>query len=112
MNPVIIVIATQLLFTSSDVIGRHLMTTAGFTPQAIFSWWFVVYFLIRNIAMFGQLYVFSKIELGHTMALFGAVSIIFANGLGYLFFREVLSLHAYIGVTLAIMAFLILTFRV
>lgn len=111
MNPIYVVILTQLLFTSSDVIGRHLMTTTGFSPQSFFSVTFLAYFLIRNVAMFGQLYVFSKIELGHTMALFGAVSIIFANGLGYLFFREVLSLQAYVGVTLAILAFVFLAFR-
>lgn len=111
MNPVLIVIFTQLLFTSSDVIGRYLMSTTGFTTQSFLSWPFLVYFLIRNLAMFGQLYVFSKIELGHTMALFGAVSIILANGLGFLFFREVLTLPAYVGVTLAILAFVFLALR-
>jgi len=111
MNPILVVVLTQLLFTTSDVVGRYLMTTVGFTSQAFFSGWFLSYFLIRNIAMFGQLYVFSKIELGSTMALFGAVSIILANGLGYLFFREVLSTQAYVGIILAILAFAFLAFR-
>ena len=111
MNPVFLIVITQILFTSSDIIGRYLMSTSGFSAQSFFSGWFLLYFLLRNIAMFGQLYVFSKIELGHTMALFGAVSIILANGLGYLFFREVLSTQVYIGVILAIIAFVILSMK-
>ena len=46
--------------------------------------------------MFGQLYVFSVIELGKTMALFGATSIVLANVLGFLVLKETLSLEAYI----------------
>lgn len=111
MNPILIVVIVQLMFSTSDVIGRHMMTTTGFTAQSWLSGWFLLYFLIRNVAMFGQLYVFSKIELGHTMALFGAFSIIVANGLGFLFFREVLSTQAYIGVVLAILAFVILALK-
>jgi hypothetical protein len=41
--------------------------------------------------MFGQLYVFTAIDLGKTMALFGAFSIILANSLGFLVLKEVLS---------------------
>lgn len=111
MNPVIVIVLTQILFTASDVVGRHIMTTTGFTPASFFSGWFLFYFLIRNLAMFGQLYVFSKIELGHTMALFGAVSIILANGIGFLFLKESLSLPVYVGVTLAVLAFVVLAFR-
>jgi multidrug transporter EmrE-like cation transporter len=88
-----------------------MMTTTGFTPQSFFSGWFLLYFFIRNIAMFGQLYVFSKIELGHTMALFGVVSIVVANGLGLLFLKEVLTPQAYVGVLLAILAFVVLALR-
>jgi multidrug transporter EmrE-like cation transporter len=88
-----------------------MMTTTGFTPQSFFSGWFLLYFFIRNIAMFGQLYVFSKIELGHTMALFGVVSIVVANGLGFLFLKEVLTPQAYVGVLLAILAFVVLALR-
>lgn len=112
MNPVLVIVVVQTMFTLSDVIARHLMTTTGFTAQSFTSWWFLLLILLRNIGMFGQLYVFSKIELGHTMALFGAVSIILANGLGYLFFREVLSVQAYIGVVIATLAFVVLSLRV
>jgi len=72
------------------------------------SGWFLAYFSIRMIAMFGQLYVFTSIELGKTMALFGAISILLANLLGFLVLKEVLSPGAYVGVTLAIIAFLVL----
>lgn len=111
MNPVLIIVVVQTMFTISDVIGRHLMLSSGFTAQSFTSGWFLLFVLLRNVAMFGQLYVFSKIELGHTMAIFGAVSIILANGLGYLFFREVLSTQAYVGVIIAILAFVILALR-
>jgi multidrug transporter EmrE-like cation transporter len=112
MNPIFIIIIAQLLFTVSDLIGRHFMSTSGFTLKSFLSLWFLGYFLIRNIAMFGQLYVFSRIELGHTMALFGAISIVLANVLGFLFLKEVLSPVVYIGVVLAIVAFLVLAVRV
>ena len=111
MNPVVVVVIVQLLFTISDLIGRYLMITSGFSIKSFLSFSFLGYFLIRNMAMIGQLYVFSKIELGHTMALFGATSIVLANLLGFLFLKEVLSPTAYIGIALAIIAFLILAVR-
>ena len=61
--------------------------------------------------MFGQLYVFSQIQLGYTMALFGATSIILANVLGFLFLKEVLSPLGYVGVMLAVLGFLVLAAR-
>jgi hypothetical protein len=66
------------------------MTKYGFKPAAFFSVWFGLYFLLRTVAMFGQLYIFTTIELGKTMALFGAVSIILSNLLGFLILKEVL----------------------
>jgi multidrug transporter EmrE-like cation transporter len=108
MNPIIIIIGAQLLFTASDLIGRYLMVTTGFTAASFLSPYFIVYVAIRNIAMIGQLYAFSQLQLGATMALFGAVSIVLANVLGLLFLKETLPLLAYIGVVLAIVAFLIL----
>ncbi len=59
--------------------------------------------------MFGQLYIFTTIELGKTITLFNALSIILANLLGFLVLKEVLSPLEYIGVTLVILSFLILT---
>ncbi len=84
------------------------MSKQGFVLVTFLSGWFLVYFSIRIIAMFGQLYVFTAIELGKTMALFGAISIILSNLLGFLVLKEVLSTSVYIGITFAIIAFMVL----
>lgn len=109
--PLIIIIISQLLFTVSDLLARFYMLKQGFALTTFLSGWFLVYFLIRTGAMFGQLYVFTAIELGKTMALFGAASILLANILGFLVLKEVLSPVTYIGITLAIIAFVFLALR-
>jgi uncharacterized membrane protein len=106
--PVIVIIGTQILFTTSDLLARAYMPKQGFALATFLSGWFLAYFSIRFIAMFGQLYVFATVELGKTMALFGAASILLANVLGFLVLKEVLSPGAYIGVTLAVIAFILL----
>lgn len=58
--------------------------------------------------MFGQLYIFTNTELGKTMALFGAISIILSNLLGFFILKEILPVGVYVGVSLAVVAFLIL----
>ena len=107
-RPIIIIIFTQLLFTSSDLLARFYMPKHGFVFATFLSWWFLIYFGIRIIAMFGQLYVFTTIELWKTMALFWASSIILANLLWFFVLKEYLSPWAYIGIMLAILAFVIL----
>jgi multidrug transporter EmrE-like cation transporter len=111
LKPVIVIVATQLLFTAGDLIARFNMRSGEYSLKVFLSGWFLAYFIIRQAAMFGQLYVFAKIPLGKTMALFGAVSIVLANVLGLLLLKEVLSLPAYIGVALAVAAFLVLALR-
>ncbi len=110
-SPLAIIVLTQILFTIGDLMARANMKQYGFTVAAFLTWWFVIYFLIRQVAMFGQLYIFSSIDLGKTMALFGATSIVLSNVLGILLLKELLSVQGYAGVTLAIMAFLVLAFR-
>jgi len=105
---ILIIVLTQLLFTGSDLLARYNMPKVGFKPAAFYTFWFAVYFLIRTLAMFGQLYIFTTTELGKTMALFGAVSIVLSNLLGFLILKEVLPVGVYIGVSLAVIAFLIL----
>jgi hypothetical protein len=105
---IIVIIITQLLFTGSDLIARYNMPKLGFKAAAFFSTWFAIYLIIRTVAMFGQLYIFTTIELGKTMALFGAVSIILSNLLGLLILKEVLPVGVYVGVSFAVIAFLIL----
>jgi uncharacterized membrane protein len=107
---VLIIVGTQILFSTSDLLARIYMPKHGFVLASFISGWFLAYFFLRTLAMFGQLYVFTSLELGKTMALFGAVSILIANILGVLVLQEVLSPSAYIGVSLAILAFIILAF--
>ena len=83
-SPVAIIVATQLLFTTGDLIARANMRHHSFCLSTFLSGWFLLYFLIRQVAMFGQLYVFSALQLGKTMALFGATSIVVVNALGIL----------------------------
>ena len=78
-SPAFLIIGSQLLFSISDVIGARAMKTQGFTPAAFLTWWFLLYTLIRQIAVFGQLYIYSSMELGRSVALFGAGSIIIGN---------------------------------
>lgn len=109
MNKALLVlVGTQALFTGSDLLARLHMRTGGFHLQTFLAPWFLAYFLLRQAAMFGQLYVFSSVELGKTMALFGATSIVLSNLLGILLLREVLPVPAYVGVALAALAFLVL----
>ena len=103
-----ILIGSQLLFTTSDVMARMHMSRNGFHVTTFLSLWFLIYVLLRTAATFGQLYVFTNVEVGKTMALFGAASIILANVLGLLVLKEVLSPIVYVGVSLAVIAFLIL----
>lgn len=107
----IVIIGVQILFTISDLLARNYMPKQGFALTTFLSGWFLAYFLIRSIAMFGQLYIFTSIELGKTMALFGATSIILSNLLGFFVLKEVLNPVAYIGVSLVIIAFIILALK-
>jgi len=108
--PIIVIIGTQLLFTTSDLLARGNMPKQGFVFSTFLSGWFLVYFILRLIAMFGQLYVFTAINLGRTMGLFGAVSLVLSNLLGFLVLKEVLTPGQYVGIVFAITSFLILSF--
>lgn len=58
----------------------------------------------------GQLYVLANFQVGKAMTLFSVTGLILANVLGFLLLGEVLSLVAYIGVMLALTAFLVVAF--
>jgi len=107
----LVLISTQALFTTSDFLARTNMGKFGYHVSTFFHPWFLAYFLVRQVAMFGQLYVFSQVPLGKTAAMFGATSLVISNLLGFLFLREILSTVAYLGVGLAITAVLVLAFR-
>jgi multidrug transporter EmrE-like cation transporter len=108
MHPLVIVIGSQALFTVSDLLGRWAMKTHGFTPGAFLRWWFAGYMLVRTLATFGQLYVFSSVTLGRTAALFAATSVVLNTLLGLLVLRESLSLAVACGVALALAALAVL----
>lgn len=108
-SPLVILLATQLLFTTGDLLARAHMRHSPFSMSSFLTWWFVVYFLIRQVAMFGQLYVFSVLQIGKTMALFGATSIVVVNVLGVLLLGEVLSLQAYLAIGLVVLGFVLMS---
>jgi uncharacterized membrane protein len=108
-SPVAIIVATQLLFTTGDLLARKNMREHPFALSTFLSLWFVVYFLIRQVAMFGQLYVFSALQLGKTMAMFGATSIVVVNVLGILVLGEILSVQAYLAIGFVVLGFVVLS---
>jgi uncharacterized membrane protein len=108
MNPILILFVSQAIFSSGDLMARYYMHTYGFTLVNFLSPWFFFYFFLRTLAMFAQLYLFTQFELGKNAALFGVASIMFANILGFLVLGEVLTVAQYIGVVLAVLAFLML----
>ena len=110
-NVLLILVGTQLVYSISDYMGRYYMVKHGFHAASFFMPWFLWYQVIRQVAMFGQLYIFAVIPLGKTMAMLGATSIVISNVLGFLFLKEVLSPIAYVGVMMAVIAILIMAFR-
>ncbi len=108
MKPIVILVIAQILFTIGDLIGRAAMRKSPFALETFISMWFFWYMLIRTVATFCQLYVFAVMPLGKTMALFGAVSIVLSNFLAFLLLKEVLTFTNYIGISLAVLAFLVL----
>lgn len=108
MNPIYVIVLSQLCFTAGDLLARSNLRAGGFEVRTFLGWWFVAYCLLRTVATFAQLYVFANVELGRTMALFGATSIVLSNLLAVLLLNESLSLGGYLGVALAVTAFLVL----
>lgn len=105
---VVILVLSQILFSVADLLARFNLSKTGFSAHALFSWWFLCYMFLRTLCMFGELYVFSRVDLGKTTALFGAASIVIANGLGMLLLGEFLSPIGYVAMLLAITAFVLL----
>jgi hypothetical protein len=110
-NVLLILLGTQLIYSISDFMGRYYMSKHGFHAASFLMPWFLWYQVIRQIAMFGQLYIFAVMPLGKTMAMLGATSIVVSNVLGFLFLKEVLSPIAYVGVMMAVIAILIMAFK-
>jgi multidrug transporter EmrE-like cation transporter len=111
LKPVFILVGTQCLFTLSDVMGRTYMARHGFRLSTFISLWFLVYMLVRQLATFGMIYVFANIQLGKSMAMFGAVSIVLSNVIGLCYLGEQISPPAYFGICLAVLAFVVMGFK-
>lgn len=107
-SPILVIMATQFLFTTGDLLARANMRHKPFALATFMSGWFLVYFVLRQVAMIGQLYVFAVLPIGRMMAMFGAVSIVVVNILGFLLLGEVLSVRAYMAIALAVLAFVLL----
>lgn len=107
-HPIVLIVVTQALFTIGDLLARANMRKGGFVLSNFLTTWFIVYFVTRTIATFGQLYVLTSVPVGRSMALFGATSIALVNVLGVLLLGEVLTPRGYAGVSLAILAFLVM----
>jgi uncharacterized membrane protein len=108
-SPILIVVGSQLLFTTGDLIARANMRHSPFSVATFLSWWFLIYFTVRQVAMFGQLYVFSTLQVGKTLALFSATSLVLANILGVLLLGEILSAKAYVAIAMVVVAFVVLS---
>ena|SRR6266487_3871356 len=108
--PLIAVIASQLLFTAGDLLARQHLR-GDFTVANFLTGWFAAYLLLRTAGTFGQLYVLSAVQLGKTMALFAAASVVIANVLGWLVLQEVLPPITYVGIGLAVLAVVIMGWR-
>ncbi len=111
MSPVVVILITQLIFSATDLLARAHLKGQPFSLQSFTQLWFIWYIIVRAGSTFAQFYVFSKVDLGKTVTLFSIAGIIFANLLGVLVLKEVLSFKDYVGLFLAITAFLILSIR-
>ena len=105
-----VVLVAQILFSVSDIMGRYFMKHKGFHVDSFVSVWFAMYLLIRTAATFGQLFALAHLELGRSQTLFGVTGLVFANLVGLFFFKEALNPLAYVGVVIAIFAFLLVGF--
>ena len=105
-----LLVLSQILFSVSDLLARANMPHYGFVVAAFLAPWFAAYVAVRVVAVTCMLYVYTSVELGKTRAIFGAVSIVLANVLGFWMLNESLSYREYAGVALAVAAFAVLAF--
>lgn len=108
-SPILIIVGTQLLFTTGDLMARANMRKHGFTAAAFLNLTFLIYISSRQVATVGQLYILASVPIGKTMALFGAASIVLSNLLGVLLLGDFLSPRSYAGIALAVMAFIVMS---
>jgi multidrug transporter EmrE-like cation transporter len=104
MKPLLVVIVSQMLFTTGDLPARSKMRQHGFATDAFLSWWFVGYMLIRTAATFGQLWVLAKLVLGQALPMFAASSVVLSMVLSATVLNEGLTTRTVLGGLLAVAA--------
>jgi len=109
MKPLLVVIASQMLFTAGDLLARLKMRQHGFGAEAFVSWWFAGYMLIRTVATLGQLWVLAKLVLGQALPLFAASSVVLSMRLSVTVLNEGLTAKTVVGGLLAVAALVALT---
>src|SRR6266540_6167085 len=109
MNPLVVVVVSQLLFTAGDLVARLKMRQLGFGAEAFVSWWFVGYMGLRTLATFGQLWVLSRLVLGAALPMFAAASVVLSMMLSITVLNEGLGTKTIVGGGLAIAALVTLT---
>lgn len=111
MSAIIVILITQLIFSVTDLLARSHLRSTNLSVASFLAPWFITYAVVRVLSTGAQFYVFTKVDLGKTVTLFSVAGIIFANILGVLFLKEVLSAKDYLGVVLAIIALVILSIK-
>lgn len=109
MKPLVVVIASQLLFTMGDLLARLKMRQLGFGTEAFMSWWFAGYMLIRTAATFGQLWVLAGLVLGQALPMFAASSVVLSMLLSVTVLNEGPTTKTVVGGLLAVAALAALT---
>jgi hypothetical protein len=109
MTPLLVVLTSQLLFTTGDLLARLKMRQHGFDTDAFLSWWFAGYMLIRTAATFGQLWVLAKLVLGQALPMFAASSVVLSMLLSVTVVNEGLTTKTVVGGLLAVAALVALT---
>ena len=109
MKPLLVVISSQLLFTTGDLLAWLKMRQHGFDTEAFVSWSFAGYMLIRTAAAFGQLWVLAKLVLGQALPMFAASSVVLSMLLSVTVLNEGLTAKTIVGGGLAVAALVALT---
>jgi multidrug transporter EmrE-like cation transporter len=81
----------------------------GLDADAFVSWWFAGYMALRTLATFGQLWVLSKLVLGHALPMFAASSVVVSMLHSVTVLSQGLTTMAVIGGGLAVASLVALT---
>jgi multidrug transporter EmrE-like cation transporter len=103
-----LVMATQIIFSSSDLLARWHFGSQEFRLAAFASGWVVIYFVIREVAGYLQIRVLASNQLGISMAIFSGAGIIISNVFGWLLFGEVPGIRQLIALGFILAAYAVI----